>query len=276
MARQYYNKRDYEIDWENSVIVLKDHMIKQLKSDNKFLKYKKIGGSTVSEILIKDAFKNEFNAFCHIAHLKLPVLSQKYINAGTILEPKIFDFLRKVHPNVLIENFVAADYEYNYFKDKDDVIMGVPDGYIPSTNMILEIKTAQDKKYELWGDKDVDPSYRKQAQLYSYLKGASHYSIIALFLRDDLGDYLNPENVDINQRRMKSYTFPVNRADVEDDIKKVKQWYYHYTNTNKSPKFDPLINKDQLEYLQCGSFEEWEKLLNKWKQEGKADFNVKA
>lgn len=75
----------------------------------------------------------------------MPVLSKKYINAGVVLEPKIFDVLRSSFKGLEIQNFVASEVEYDYFKGIDDVISGVPDGYIPSKKIILEIKTAGEK-----------------------------------------------------------------------------------------------------------------------------------
>ncbi|WPB54722.1 hypothetical protein SAM46_01010 [Mycoplasmopsis verecunda] len=256
MPRKYFNKKDYTIDYKNQVLILSDELYSKLHSNNQFDKYKKMGGSSIADILIKDAFKNEFSAFCHITRLKLPVLTQKYVHAGVVLEPRIFDYLREKMPNVSIENYEAAAYNYDFFAS-DPIIGGVPDGFLPSKNMILEIKTAQEKKKDVWEKEGVDPSYRKQAQLYSYLKGADSYAIVALFLKPELGDYEQPEEIDLAQRHMKTYPFKLNKQDALDDIKKIKDWYNFYTNTKTSPKFDLSINADQLEYLECASMEEW-------------------
>ncbi|QNM93807.1 hypothetical protein H9M94_00835 [Mycoplasma sp. Pen4] len=274
MARKYYNNIHYTIDYNNQVIILSDKMYDDLHSNNQWTKYKKMGGSSISDLLIKDAFKSEFSAFCHITRLKLPVLTQKYVKAGVELEPKIFDFLRAKLPDYGIENFVAEDFGYDYFKN-DPIIGGVPDGFIPKYNMILEIKTAQEKKKEIWKKDGVDVSYRKQAQLYSYLKGADKYAIVALFLKPDEGDYEHPELINLNQRDIETYAFKLNEADAIDDIKKVKEWYIHYTNTKISPKFDLAINGDQIEYLACENEQQWIGLLNKWKAAGKADPDIK-
>ncbi|UWV93725.1 hypothetical protein NW062_07565 [Mycoplasmopsis cynos] len=58
---------------------------------------------------------------------------------------KIFDVLRSQFKNLEIQNYVVADVGYDYFSGIDDVISGVPDGYIPSKKTILEIKTAGEK-----------------------------------------------------------------------------------------------------------------------------------
>ncbi|UWV77828.1 hypothetical protein [Mycoplasmopsis cynos] len=64
------------------------------------------------------------------------------------------------------------------------------------------------------------------------------YAIVAAFLKEDeeagINDYLNPEAVNLYQRRMKTYSFDVNKLEVAEDIKLVKEWYEHYTKSNTS------------------------------------------
>lgn len=285
IKRKYYNNVHYTIDWDNSVIHLKDEFYNELKTFDKWKGFKKIGGSSVGDILIKgNIFKSDFKAYCHIARIKMPVLSKKYINAGIILEPKIFNVLRDKYPNLEIQNFVAQEVNYDYFEGIDEVISGVPDGYIPSLETILEIKTAGAKKYQLWAKEGIDPSYRKQAQLYAYLmskklnKQINKYAIVAAFLQEDktknINDYLTPDLVNLYQRHIKVYSFNVNQNEVLDDIKYVKNWYTQYTNQQTSPKFNMSIHADDLEYLACCNEQEWCKLLEKWKSQGKADSDV--
>lgn len=141
------------------------------------------------------------------------------------------------------------------------------------------------KKYELWNKSNVDPAYRKQAQLYAYLMSkklnekVEMYTIVAAFLKEDkqlnINDYLEPEKVDLNERIIKAYPFKVNEHEVLSDIKEVKDWYAKYTQSNTSPQFDRSINADDLEYLSCSNEEEWIALLEKWKAMGKADPDTK-
>ncbi|WP_036431201.1 MAGa7180 family putative nuclease [Mycoplasmopsis felis] len=279
MARKYWNNIHYIIDKEKRVIKLLPDFFNELKTFDKRKGYKKIGGSSVGDILIQNKFKSQFNAFCHITRLKLPVLSKKYINAGIILEPKIFDVLRNTLKNQKIENYKAEDYNYDYFAGVDDVLSGVPDGFMPEHNMILEIKTAGEKKQELWQKDGVDPSYRKQAQLYAILMSKKlntridKYSIVALFLKDEEGDYLKPEEIDLTKRKIKTYTYKVNENEANEDIKLVKDWYYKFTNTDISPEFNFLDDADQIAYLECQNNEEYQQLINKWKSMGKADLD---
>ncbi|VEU75943.1 MAGa7180 family putative nuclease [Mycoplasmopsis columboralis] len=275
VKRKYYNNVHYFVDEVNKVVRLSESFHQELLTFDKFKGFKKIGGSTVGDVLLSGGFKSQFAAFCHIARIKLPVLSKKYVNAGTILEPKVFDAFRAAYPNETIYNYEAAQYNYNFFEGKDDVLSGVPDGYLPSRNCVLEIKTAGESKIDKW-EKEVDPSYRKQAQLYSYLMKATSYKIIALFLKDEEGDYLHPENVNLRKRKIKAFDFEVNYQEAEDDIKKVKSWYYHYTKSGVSPQFNLSVDADQIEYLKCSSPQEWEALLQRWIQMGKADADSEA
>ncbi|WP_025755459.1 MAGa7180 family putative nuclease [Mycoplasmopsis cricetuli] len=269
-TRKFYNNVDYFIDETNKTIKLAPEFHKKLLTFNKFHGFKKIGGSTVGDVLLAGPFKSQFAAFCHIARIKLPVLSKKYVHAGEVLEPKVFDAFRKAFPNLEIQNYIAKDYNYNFFEGKDDVLTGVPDGFIPKLNCVIEVKTAGETKLPKWL-KEVDPSYRKQAQLYSYLMNAKSYKIVALFLKDEEGDYLDPEHLNINKRIIRAFDFPVNYQEAKDDIQKVKNWYYKYTKSGISPKYNLSIDGDQIQYLKCSNEQEWIELLNTWIKSGKAD-----
>ncbi|UUM20137.1 MULTISPECIES: MAGa7180 family putative nuclease [unclassified Mycoplasma] len=275
VKRKYYNNIHYVIDEEQKIVVLKPEFHAELLSFDKFKGFKKIGGSTIGDVLLTGGFKSQFSAFCHIARLKLPVLAKKYVNAGTILEPRVFDAFRNAYPNEQILNYQAHEYNYNFFEGKNDYIIGVPDGFLPSKNCVLEIKTAGESKIDKW-NKEVEPSYRKQAQLYAYLMNAERYKIIALFLKEDQGDYLHPELVDLKKRKIKAYDFVVNYAEAQDDIEKVKQWFVHHTQTGVSPQYNLSIDTDQIEYLKCSTPQEWENLLNHWIKIGKADPDCQA
>lgn len=284
-VRKYFNNRDYFLDENNRTLVLSDHMYEQLHSNNKMQKYKKIGGSQIPNVLEVDNFKTQFAAFCHITRLAKPVLMKKYINAGVILEPKIMEALGKLlkkngFNDLVIQTFQSADYNYDYFEGKDDVLGGVPDGFIAQRGgIILEAKTVGEKKLSEWEKKDIHNvknvplAYRKQAQLYSYLMNAKKYLIVALFLRDEEGDYEDPDKIDVSKRYLKTYVFDTNYLEAQDDANRVKEWYKFYTNTKVSPQWNPSVDKDQVDYLRCQNEAEWQELLEKWKKEGKADLD---
>lgn len=272
-TRKYYNGVHYNVDEINQTVSLSFNFHKELLSFSKWKGYKKLGGSSIPDVLQTDNFKTQFNAFCHISRIKMPILKRKYVNAGTIIEPMVFDALRSMHPDVEIENYRAEDYEYDFFKGKDDILGGVPDGYIPSKKTVLEIKTSGEKKMSEW-EKEVPPAYRKQAQLYASLMNVDKYAIVVTFLRDEEGDYDNPENYPIKKRNIRIYFFKVNPEEAKDDIQKIKEWYKEYTKKGISPKYNLTVDGDLVDYLKCKNEYEWQKLLNKWKLLGKADLDA--
>lgn len=97
---------------------------------------------------------------------------------------------------------------------------------------------------------------------------ADKYSIVVLFLEDD--DYKDPASVDINKRYLKNYRFTLDIPKLEDNLKKVEDWYDKYTKLGISPEWNDSIDADYLEFLECSNKEEWEKLYRKWVEEGKA------
>ena len=133
---------------------------------------------------------------------------------------------------------------------------------------IIEIKTTNVKNIENWEKYGLPKNYLLQAQLYAYLMKADKYSIVVLFLEDD--DYKDPASVDINKRYLKNYRFTLDIPKLEDNLKKVEDWYDKYTKLGVSPEWNDSIDADYLEFLECSNKEEWEKLYRKWVEEGKA------
>lgn len=266
--RKYFNGKDYNLDLENQVVRIAPEFYEKLI--NKQLPYgkgfKKIGGSSIGDVLLVDQWKSQFVAFCRIAWIGLPILDTKYIDAGNAIEQKVLDAVAEMKGSP-VKGYPAAKYNYDYFAGKDDVVGGLPDGLLEKEGIVLEVKTTGEKNYDKWAQWGVPAGYIKQASLYTYLMGLEKYSIVATFLKEE--DYAHPEDYPIRQRRIKSYNFTIVKSQVEDDIKKVKEWYYKVTKEGVSPKFDPVKDKDQIEYLKCSNEEEWQALLSKWRTMGK-------
>lgn len=266
--RYFYNERDYQLDFDNQVLILKPELHNKLLTKtlwNKF-GFKKIGGSSVGDVLETDSFKSQFAAFARMAWCGLPILDTKYVDAGIIIEPMVINVLKEATKKE-IETFNPDDYNYDYFEGKDDIIGGIPDGYIPSDKIILEIKTTSEKNYQNWITFGVPSGYLKQAQIYCYLMGVEEYWIVATFLHDE--DYVNPNNYPIRERRIKNFRFKINKSQVQDDINIIKSWYEKHTRTGISPKWDLKKDNDLLEFLMCKNEQEYESLLEKWIEEGK-------
>ncbi|AZZ65479.1 hypothetical protein DMC14_001595 [Metamycoplasma phocicerebrale] len=267
-SRYLYNGKHYFLDDENKVVKLEENYHKKLLAHKPgaFGAFRKITGSALGDVLELTKFNSQFSAFARISGFALPVLDKKYVNAGVKIEPKILEKLENKF-NFKIKRFDAKEYNYDYFKE-NDLFGGLPDGYLESENLVIEIKTAGAKKFDSWNNEGISPSYIKQAQLYSYLIGAKRFTIVACFLEED--DYNNPEWVDVNKRILKNWFFNVNEKQVEDDMETCRKWYEHYTKTGISPKWNDMIDGDLIKYLRCHDSKEWEELYLEWVKVGKA------
>lgn len=268
IKRHFYNGTHYQLDMVNKRLILSKEFHEMLLSKKLFNKFgfKKIGGSSIGNVLKVDSFKSDFEAFVNISWLGKPILDTTYIDAGIAIEPIVLENLENVL-SVKIQRFDPKEYEFDYFKDKDDIIGGLPDGYIKSKNIVLEIKTAKEDKYDNWNTYGIPVAYLKQAQLYAYLMNSDNFFLVATFLKPE--DYADPKNFDIKNRKFKAYPFQVNKDQVQDDIQKVKSWYTHYTKLGISPVFDEVKDAEILEWLKCSNKKEFDKLVEKWTLEGK-------
>ncbi|MGY6172059.1 MAGa7180 family putative nuclease [Candidatus Mycoplasma pogonae] len=268
VKRHYYNNKDYVVDKVNKVIVLKKQFHYKLRNKLIWGKFgfKKIGGSSIADVLVTDNFKSQFAAFAKMSWLGMPILNHKYIKAGELIEPKVVNALEQ-KLQATIQTFPAKEYNYDYFANKDDIIGGLPDGYIKDKDLVIEIKTAGEKKFDDWEKFGVPLAYIKQAQLYAYLMDCEKFSIVATFLKEE--DYVNPENFPITERKLKSYSFDVDRGQAIRDIETTKKWYKHHTFTGVSPKYDEVKDADLIAWLECENWEQTQALLDKWKEEEK-------
>lgn len=268
IKRDFYNHVHYELDRINKVVHLLPNFFNQLQ--NKKIKgrfgYKKIGGSSIGDVLEVDQFKSQFAAFCRMTWIGLPILDRKYVDAGIAIEPLVIAAVEKM-TNQQVTTYDPFQYNFDFFKDKDPIVGGLPDGYIPALDLILEIKTTNEKNLSKWNTYGVPGAYLKQAQLYAYLMGASKYTIVATFLKDE--DYLDPQNYPIRKRKIKNWNYSVNNAQVQDDIKKVKTWYQKYSNNPTSPVYQEDRDADLIAWLAVSNESEWEDLKMQWIAEGK-------
>lgn len=266
--RHFYNGIDYKLDEVNKNIVLEHDFHQKLldkKLWNKF-GFKKIGGSSVGDVLETDNFKSQFAAFARIAWIGLPILDRKYVDAGIDIEPKVINAIEE-RLNLKVETFDPIKFNFDYFADKDDVIGGLPDGFIRDKKIIIEIKTTGEKNYDNWNKYGVPISYLKQSQLYSYLMDVEDFWIVATFLKEE--DYEDPKNFPIKERKIKNYKYKINKKQIIDDIEIIKDWYRTHTISGISPQYNLMKDADLVEYLKCHNEDEYKELLAKWHLEGK-------
>ena len=268
--RKFYNGQQYHLDEEKKIIKLDPDFHNKLlnKKLYGFMGFKKIGGSSIANVLGTDMFKSEFKAFANICRLDMPILDMKYINAGTIIEAKVIDKLLQQKSIDEIKTFPAKQYNYDYFKDVE-IFGGLPDGLALPHDIVLEIKTTGAKNYDYWKKNGAPLGYIKQVELYTYLMKKKKYAIVATFLEEE--DYAEPEKYDINNRKTRTFPGTLDIDQIEDDIKTVTDWYNKYTKSAVSPKFRDNIDADLVDYLRCHNEEEWNQLIDKWTQEGKVN-----
>ncbi|WP_373438554.1 MAGa7180 family putative nuclease [Metamycoplasma equirhinis] len=266
--RNFFNEREYTLDYKNQVLIVNESLLKsmQSKKPGSFGGFRKMTGSALGDIMHLTDFNSEFAAFSRLCNFKMPVLDDKYVRAGIVLESKIIEKIEK-HLGHTLNRYPAEKYNYDFFTE-NELFGGLPDGYSEKLKMVFEIKTSGEKNLENWNKYGVNPGYIKQAQLYTYLMGVKNFAIVACFLKEE--DYLNPETIDINQRYVKNWNMQINEAQVQDDIDTCIKWFKKYTKTGISPKWNEKIDADLIEFLACKNFNEWEDLYKKWVENGKA------
>lgn len=269
--RHFYNGTHYLVDEEYRVVRLtpKFHSDLLNKTLWKQFGFKKVGGTLIGEILEVDKYKSQFVAFIRLAWLDMPILDRKHINAGIILEPKLSLFLsQKLSKD--ITTYKATDYNFDFFKEKDEIFGGVPDASFVQDKVLLEFKTTNHKNLWNWNSNGVPATYLKQAQLYTYLMNFECYSIVTLFLEES--DYEKPESVNLEERVVKSWTFQLDPLQAKDDCEAVRSWYLRVTKEGVSPTWPKNVNQDLLDFLRCKNKEEWEGLLQEWRLANKINF----
>ena len=268
IKRHFYNNSEYTIDYDNNVVRLTPEFHKRLIDKQMWFGkgFKKIGGSSLGDVLNLDQWKSQFVAFCRMSWIGLPILDRKYVDAGIAIEPKV---LNKIAEKLgePVKGFDPKEYNYDYFEGKDDILGGLPDGLLEKSGVVIEVKTTGEKNLAKWKQWGIPAAYHKQSQLYTYLMGLKEYAIVATFLKEE--DYLDPTQYPINQRVTKLWKFKIDTNVVEDDIKKIKDWYNKYTKAGVSPEFDVVKDADQLEFLKCSNEAEWIELQERWKAAGK-------
>ena len=118
-------------------------------------KCKKISGTYFPTVLGFDPWKTPFEAWCKSTRTyEIPFVGNKYTNAGQVIEPKVFDFLRSSmgYGDRLKtpEDIYGKDYfkkTYGDFFPNNDVFSGMWDALIYDENgnieYVVEIKTVQ-------------------------------------------------------------------------------------------------------------------------------------
>ena len=237
-------------------------------------KPKKISGTHFPTVLGFDPWKTPFEAWCKCTRTyEIPFEGNKYTNAGEIIEPKVFEFLRKsmgFGDRLLTPTDV---YGKDYFKKtwgdffpESEVFSGMWDALIKGedgkTEYVVEVKTVQTdgrsgSLEDRWKDGEAPHYQALQASLYAYLLGVDKVLMVAVALEDKKGDYEHPEqvipsyangNVYIDEFRV-SKRYPNFDLYVEQAI----TYWNTYVLTGISPEFDEKKDAEILKALRTNS-----------------------
>ena len=239
-------------------------------------KPKKITGTHLPSVLKINPFATPFEAWCRCTRTyEKPFSGNKYTNAGEIIEPKVFEFLRNSYgfgdrlvtpTDVYGENHFQKTYG-DFFPDTS-VFGGSWDALIVDENgkpkYVVEVKTVKvdgrsGNLEERWKNGEAPHYQATQASLYAYLLGIDKVLMVSVSLKESEGDYEHPEqvipsyangNVYIDEFRVSERypKFPLY-------IEQAKKWWNDYVLTGISPEFDEKKDAEILEALRTNSLE---------------------
>ena len=237
-------------------------------------KLKKISGTYFPTVLGLDPWKTPFEAWCKNTRTwESPFEGNKYTNAGEIIEPKVFEFLRT---SVGFGDRVVTPtdvYGKDYFKKtwgdffpENKIFSGMWDALIKDENgnieYVVEIKTVQvdgrsGSLEDRWKDGEAPHYQALQASLYAHLLGVDKVLMVAVALEDKKGDYEHPEQVTPSYANGNVYIdeFKVSERYPHFDmyIEKATAWWNAYVITGVSPEFDEKKDAEILKALRTNS-----------------------
>lgn len=257
-----------EIKWSQSCI-----LVEPIK------KNKKITGTHFPTVLGVNPYSTPFEVWCRCTRTyEKPFEGNKFTNAGQVIEPKVFDFLRDSmgfgSKLITPEDVYGKDHFKktwgDFYPDKD-IYGGMWDALIKDENgnveYVVEIKTVlvdgrSGSLNERWKDGHAPHYQALQASLYAYLLGIDKVLMVAVALEDKKGDYEHPEQVIPSYANGNVYIdeFKVSERypDFDMYIVKATDWWNRHVLMGVSPEFDEKKDAEILQALRtnCPNLEE--------------------
>lgn len=237
-------------------------------------KPKKISGTHFATVLKADPWKTPFEAWCKCTRTyEKPFDGNIYTNAGEIIEPKVFDFLRKAYGFgdrlVTPPDMYGSDYfrktRGDFFPDSK-VFSGMWDALIVDENRkpeyVVEVKTVKvDGRSggleERWKNGEAPHYQAIQASLYAYLLGIDKVLMVSVSLKESEGDYEHPELVVPSYENDNVYIdlFNVSERYPHFDlyIEQAKAWWNTFVLQGISPDYDEKKDAEILKALKTNS-----------------------
>ena len=237
-------------------------------------KNKKITGTHFPTVLGVNPFSTPFEVWCRCTRTyEIPFEGNKYTNAGQVIEPKVFDFLRTSmgfgDRLITPEDVYGKDHfkkTWGDFYPSVDIYGGMWDALINNENCgieyVVEIKTVQvdgrsGSLEERWKDGEAPHYQALQAALYAHLLGVDKVLMVAVALKDSNGDYEHPEQVVPSFANSNVYIdeFKVSERYPNFDmyIEQATEWWNTYVLKGISPKFDEKKDAEILKALRTNS-----------------------
>ena len=239
-------------------------------------KPKKLTGTHFPTIVGVNPFSTDFEVWCRCTRTyEIPFEGNKYTNAGQVIEPKVFDFLRTSmgfgDRLVTPEDVYGKDHFKktwgDFFKERE-IFGGSWDALIKDENdnveYVVEIKTVQvdgrsGSLEDRWKDGEAPHYQALQASLYAYLLGVDKVLMVAVALEDKKGDYEHPEQVVPSYANGNVYIdeFRVSERYPNFDmyIEKATAWWNAYVLTGTSPTFDEKKDAEILKALRTNNLD---------------------
>ena len=246
-------------------------------------KNKKITGTHFPTVLGVNPFSTPFEVWLRCTRTyEKPFEGNKYTNAGQIIEPKVFDFLRNSmgFGNRLVtpDDVYGKDHfkqTWGDFYPKVPIFGGMWDALINGDDgtieYVVEIKTVQvDGRSgtldERWKGGQAPHYQALQASLYAHLLGVDKVLMVAVALKDSEGDYEHPEQVVPSYANGNVYIdeFKVSERYPEFGfyITNAIQWWNDHVLTGISPAFDEKKDAELLAALRTNTIEEKDLTFN--------------
>lgn len=237
-------------------------------------KPKKISGTHFATVLNSDPWKTPFEAWCKCTRTyEKPFEGNIYTNAGEIIEPKVFEFLRT---SMGFGNKVITPtdvYGEDYFKKtrgdffpESKVFSGMWDALIYDENgkpeYVVEVKTVKvDGRSggldERWKNGEAPHYQALQASLYAYLLGIDKVIMVGVALKESEGDYEHPEQVIPSYAKNNVYIddFKVSERypNFEMYISQATKWWNNHVLTGISCEYDEKKDDEILKVLRTNS-----------------------
>lgn len=237
-------------------------------------KPKKITGTHFPTVLGFDPWKTPFEAWCRCTRTyEIPFEGNKYTNAGEIIEPKVFDFLRISmgfgKKLVTPEDVYGKDHfkkTWGDFFPEHPIFGGMWDCLVVNDEgkpeYVVEIKTVQvdgrsGSLEDRWKEGEAPHYQALQASLYAYLLGIDKVLMIAVALEDKKGDYEHPEQVVPSYANGNVYIDGFNISERYPNfdlyIERATAWWRTYVMNGLSPEYDEKKDAEILKALRTNS-----------------------